>query len=1071
MRNIYKIVLAIFILFFAFALACGPEDKSVKDVIGGNNPPFTPSNPGPSDGQQGVSSFTSLKWDGGDKDEDTVNYEIFLGTDKSSLPSIANSLTSNFYQPPAKLEENTTYYWQIIARDNSSSTPGPIWSFNTNINTAGNNPPWIDPHSAKPADGSTNVPTRVFLSWVGGDFDGDMVDYDIYLGTDPNQDKLPNIGTSFSNNTSYAYPETLAPNTTYYWYVLAKDGANNRTKGSLWKFTTGTEGGGNGAPWVIDPKPFDGAIGQPTMINLSWVGKDQEGDPLDFEIYLGTDSIKANLPMIGQTFYNNTFFPYPTPLNKNTTYFWYVIADDKKGGRTEGPLWRFATGDGTGAGQIWVNNPNPFDGAVNQPLVVNLNWAGGDPKGEPLDYEIYLGTDRDPDKLPMIGSTYNNYTSWTHPQPPNSLTPNTIYYWFVKAKSKNSGDMRGPIWSFTTGSFSNNPPSVSNPTPPDNSTNQPLFISLNWMGSDPEGDSINCEIHLGTDSNPNNIPFVGNTYNNYFTYQHPAGLDKNKTYYWFVIATDSKGNITKGPVWKFTTGSFTNNPPNISNPNPWDGANEQPLYITLSWMGWDYEGDPIDYEIHLGSDPTNIPIVGNTYYNYSSFQYGSLLNKSTTYYWYIVAKDNFGNVAKGPVWKFTTGSYTNNPPNISDPSPWDGANEQPLYITLSWFGWDWEGDPIDYEIYLGSDPNNIPIAGNTYYNYSSFQYPAQLAKSTTYYWYVKAKDSKGNVTKGPVWKFITGSFDNSPPSVSNPSPWDGAWEQPLYIYLNWSGWDPEYENIDYEIYLGTDTNSNNLPLVGYTYYNYTTFYYPYKLVASTTYYWYVKAKDSSGNVTRGPVWSFKTGSFTNNPPWISSPYPFDGDTGQSLYVYLSWSGGDYEGDYIYYDLYFGTSPNVYNLPWVARTESYGYGWYSYPYTLTANTTYYWYVSAMDANGNITTGPLWRFTTGGGTTNNPPEVTNPTPTSSYTNIIRSSSTNLSWTGSDYEGESITYKLYVYHMSNTGQEIADVDSYLGSTNSYPLTGLVPYTSYYWRVTATDSSGNVTEGPLWVFVTGSF
>jgi|GEM_PF-1330994 len=96
-----------------------------------NYPPYTPSNPSPSDGATGVSVDTDLSWTGGDPDEeDTVTYDIYFGTTSSPLKIVSNHSATNY--EPGALDYGTTYYWKIVAWDNHGvSTAGPLWNFTT----------------------------------------------------------------------------------------------------------------------------------------------------------------------------------------------------------------------------------------------------------------------------------------------------------------------------------------------------------------------------------------------------------------------------------------------------------------------------------------------------------------------------------------------------------------------------------------------------------------------------------------------------------------------------------------------------------------------------------------------------------------------------------------------------------------------------------------------------------------------------------------------------------------------------------------------------------------------------
>jgi chitodextrinase len=106
-----------------------------------NNPPYEPSNPGPSHGESNVFLLATFNWTGGDPDpDDTVTYDIYLST--SSPPEkIKSNHTSNEYTP-SKLNPNTKYYWRIVAWDNhKASTSGPVWNFTTQME---NLPPTVN---------------------------------------------------------------------------------------------------------------------------------------------------------------------------------------------------------------------------------------------------------------------------------------------------------------------------------------------------------------------------------------------------------------------------------------------------------------------------------------------------------------------------------------------------------------------------------------------------------------------------------------------------------------------------------------------------------------------------------------------------------------------------------------------------------------------------------------------------------------------------------------------------------------------------------------------------------------
>ena len=74
---------------------------------------------------------------------------------------------------------------------------------------------------------------KTVLSWSGGDPDGDPVTYDVYFGTD--SIAPPYVATV--HDTLYQ-PGRLNWDTTYYWYIVAKDDKGLTSTGSLWHFST-----------------------------------------------------------------------------------------------------------------------------------------------------------------------------------------------------------------------------------------------------------------------------------------------------------------------------------------------------------------------------------------------------------------------------------------------------------------------------------------------------------------------------------------------------------------------------------------------------------------------------------------------------------------------------------------------------------------------------------------------------------------------------------------------------------------------------------------------------------------
>jgi hypothetical protein len=88
------------------------------------------------------------------------------------------------------------------------------------------------------------------------------------------------------------------------------------------------------------------------------------------------------------------------------------------------------------------------------------------------------------------------------------------------------------------------PGQASNPNPANGATEVDRYAQLSWT---PGLDAVGHNIYFGTENPP---PRAGGQSMNQFD---PGILDRGTVYYWRVDETDSRGNLTVGVIWRFTT--------------------------------------------------------------------------------------------------------------------------------------------------------------------------------------------------------------------------------------------------------------------------------------------------------------------------------------------------------------------------------------------------------------------------------------------------------------------------------------------------------------------------------------
>jgi len=478
----------------------------------------------------------------------------------------------------------------------------------------------MPPSDPVPADGITHVHQWPSFSWIGQDWNHDIVSYDLYLGTTTS----PPLVAAGLTAPAWDPPASLSIRT-YYWRVVAHDATGLQTSGPLWTFTTSQ----HSPPSVNIVSPSLGVSNIGTSVVLKWSASDPDHDPITFDVYFGSLNPPPFVATTAQLSY-----PLPT-LEWETTYYWRIVARDGPHSQTSTGVYSFTTRN---PAPLAPSSPSPGNGTLNVPLSATLSWTAVDPQGEPTTSNVFFGTS-DPPPLVAQGITAdaNNVASYK----PDGLVAVQRYYWRITVLDSHGQATNGSTWTFVTPG--NNPPSApATPTPSDASTDAPLQVELRWTCSDPEGQSLLYDVYIGTASNP---PLASNTEN------PSAGfpLVSNTKWYWRVVAHDALGGTASGPLWSFTTGP--NHPPSLSAPVPPDGSSSSSTQLTLSWAAVDADQQPLNFNVYFGyQNPP--PFVGTT--SNRSFNPGPL-TFGRQYYWQVRASDR-ESATTGPLWTFYVGN-------------------------------------------------------------------------------------------------------------------------------------------------------------------------------------------------------------------------------------------------------------------------------------------------------------------------------------------------------------------------------------------------------------------------------
>ncbi|MEJ5165896.1 MAG: hypothetical protein WHV67_02585 [Thermoanaerobaculia bacterium] len=280
-----------------------------------------------------------------------------------------------------------------------------------------------------------------------------------------------------------------------------------------------------------------------------------------------------------------------------------------------------------------------------------------------------------------------------------------------------------------------------NINPQNNSVDQKIDnLLIDW---DDSRYAISYDLYFGTENPP---PLYQSDLTDSQFILH--NLSYNTVYYWYVVSKNSCGE-TIGQKWSFKTctllSSFNNlYPQNLSNDHILNN-------LLIDWE--DVEG-AIRYDLYLG--PSSPPSLYRSNISESSLIVNGL-EPGTTYYWYVVAKNNCEERA-GDEWSFTTCNLL--PANFGILAPENNAiNISNKNVLL-----DWEDSNLaeTYNLYFGTtNPPPFYRTGLTESEYTILV----IQKYRTYYWYVEAVNYCGTRTS-EIFSFKTYDPDENGPPAS-----------------------------------------------------------------------------------------------------------------------------------------------------------------------------------------------------------------------------------------------------------------------------------------------------------------
>ncbi len=545
-----------------------------------------------------------------------VSYDLQVSTVSNFATSVLDlsSITDTTYQIPEPLDETTKYYWHVRSRDAENNLSS--WSNAWNFTTQG---PIAAPVLVSPANESTDQILSLNCVW-----NSTLLATSYQFQFSSNSDFSTTIFDINQVGTTYLV-DGLTINSTYYWRVRGYNDFATSDWSEVWSFETG---------------------------NFTFVGT-------------GTDYQTSNTGFV-------TPSPYSNYYQHGRIQFIFRASELMDGGAFPGNIkglaWNVAL-LGT-VGPLYEGQYTIKMKLTNAEVIDAWDYDDWTTVWEPDSaFDAKLGWNMHEFTEPFYWDGVSNIrieTCYNHPGVTTTFQNPSVYYTPTSYNSTgyrtNSTDnpelcniaetnlpQVGVNRANTLFNFELLPIMPPTPLQPQNNAlNVAVLPLFEWTAV---SNAVSYQIQVAT--NPNFEPTVIDETDIVLSqFQVGLPLEETTQYYWRVRAYDLEGNSS---YWSYKWGFITEGPidaPILTSPeNYLEIAPTTPIYY------WEAVFAATGYNLQVSdvNDFSNLVVDVNV--NTTSYASTIDLNIATTYYWRVMANNQFVNSEWSEVWEFTTGNF------------------------------------------------------------------------------------------------------------------------------------------------------------------------------------------------------------------------------------------------------------------------------------------------------------------------------------------------------------------------------------------------------------------------------
>ena len=807
------------------------------------------------------------------------------------------------------------------------------------------------------AEGAT-----VTLSGSGTDSEGETLTY-AWTQTGGATVALSDVT---AQNPTFTAPENLVDNATLTFSLTVTDARNVASVADTVEITV--TAGPNDAP-IANAGADQTGVAEGVSVTLSGSGTDSEGETLT---YAWTQTGGATVALSDVTAQNPTFTA-PENLVDNATLTFSLTVTDARNVASVADTVEITVA--AGPNDAPIANAGADQTGVAEGATVTLSGSGTDSEGETL---TYAWTQTGGATVALSDVTAQNPT-FTAPE--NLVDNATLTFSLTVTDARDVASVAADTVEITVTAGPNDAP-IANAGADQTGVAEGATVTLSGSGTDSEGETLT---YAWTQTGGATVALSDVTAQNP-TFTAPENLVDNATLTFSLTVTDARNVASVADTVEITVAAGPNDAP-IANAGADQTGVAEGATVTLSGSGTDSEGETLTYAWTQTGGAT-VALSDVTAQNPTFTAPENLVDNATlTFSLTVTDARNVASVADTVEITVTAGP--NDAPIANAGADQTGVAEG-VSVTLSGSGTDSEGETLTYA-WTQTGGATVALSDVTAQN-PTFTAPENLVDNATLTFSLTVTDARNVASVADTVEITVAAGPNDAPIANAGADQTGVAEG-VSVTLSGSGTDSEGETLTYA---WTQTGGATVALSDVTAQN-PTFTAPENLVDNATLTFSLTVTDARDVASVAATVEITVAAGPNDAPIANAGADQTG-VAEGATVTLSGSGTDSEGETLTYAWTQTGGATVALSDVTAQNPT-----FTAPENLVDNATLTFSLTVTDARNVASVADTVEITVTAGPNDAP--IAN--AGADQTGVAEGVSVTLSGSGTDSEGETLTY----------------------------------------------------------------